>query len=256
MKKTMGCLLMALVSAGCAGMDKGPKEIKVALEESKLVPGQDISIDLGGGEKMEFVWIAALKGWAGKYEVTNGEYRRFKPDHDSGDYEGHSLNGSRQPVVEVSWNDAQEYIAWMKANCELPQGYTLVLPSKEEWMTVAQCGDGRTYPWGNSWLPKYGNYSDGTAKASFNSWATIDGYTDGYAVSCPVEQSGKNDWGVFGVGGNVYESTEERYDSSSYVLRGAFWRSRNEDDLRCDDRRWYGASFRNYDSGFRLFLCP
>ncbi len=231
------------------------------LEESKLEPGQDISIDLGGGEKMEFVWIPALKGWAGKYEVTNGEYRRFKPGHDSGDYQRHSLNDARQPVVQVSWNDTQEYIAWMKKDCELPQGYKLVLPSKEEWLAVAQCGDGRTYPWGNNWPPKSGNYADATAEASFSSWSTIDGYTidgytDGFAVSCPVEQSGRNDWGVYGVGGNVWEWTEEKVDSSDYVLRGASWYDGSQDTLRCAIRCMDDASNRNNYFGFRLFLRP
>ncbi len=58
---------------------------------------------------MEFVWIKALDCWVGKYEVTNGEYRKFKPDHDSKDYKGKTLNGVRQPVVYVNFDDATEY---------------------------------------------------------------------------------------------------------------------------------------------------
>ena len=141
-----------------------PQHSNVSLSKSFDKSGKDIAIVLGGGEKMEFVWIPALKGWAGKYEVTNGEYRRFKPSHDSKYYKGHSLNGDRQPVVEVSWNDAQEFVQWMGKNTELPDGFELTLPSKHEWMSVAQCGDGREYPWGNNRPPKYGNYSDSAAK--------------------------------------------------------------------------------------------
>jgi len=128
--------------------------IQNLLEQVVLDLGQDIAIDLGGGQQMEFVWIPALKGWAGKYEVTNGEYRRFKSDHNSKEYKGHSLSGDRQPAVYVSWNNAQEFIRWMKSNCDLPQGFELTLPCKEEWLTVAQCGDGREYPWGNDWSRK------------------------------------------------------------------------------------------------------
>src|ERR1043165_4687150 len=37
----------------------------------------------------------------GKYEVTNAQYRRYKPDHNSGAYDGNSLDGDRQPVTNV-----------------------------------------------------------------------------------------------------------------------------------------------------------
>ena len=33
-----------------------------------------------------------------KYEVTNGQYRRFRPAHDSQNFQGRSLNGDPQPV--------------------------------------------------------------------------------------------------------------------------------------------------------------
>ena len=52
--------------------------------------GQDFALDLGGGEEMEFVWIGDLNIWVGKYEVTNSEYSRFKPEHESGHYESNN----------------------------------------------------------------------------------------------------------------------------------------------------------------------
>jgi len=35
--------------------------------------------------------------WMGKTEVTNGQFRKFQPNHNSGDYQGISLNGDSQP---------------------------------------------------------------------------------------------------------------------------------------------------------------
>lgn len=82
-------------------------ERRVLLEEFRgPVRGQNYSVDLGGGVVMEFIWIAALNAWVGKYEVTNGEFRRFRSGHNSGSFSGHSLNGDRQPVVQVSYEDA------------------------------------------------------------------------------------------------------------------------------------------------------
>ncbi|HUK99496.1 MAG TPA: SUMF1/EgtB/PvdO family nonheme iron enzyme, partial [Nitrospirota bacterium] len=38
----------------------------------------------------------------GKFEVTNAQFRKFRPQHDSGKYEGIPLNDDVQPVVNVS----------------------------------------------------------------------------------------------------------------------------------------------------------
>lgn len=65
--------------------------------DAALKEGQNWTSPFTG---MEFVWIPAMNIWVGKYEVTNAEYRKKDPGHDSGSYEGHTLNQDRQPVVE------------------------------------------------------------------------------------------------------------------------------------------------------------
>ena len=226
--------------------------LRATLEEwTGPVAGADYSFDLGGGEQLEIVWLGALDGWVGKYEVTNGQYRRFKSSHSSGDDKGHSLNGKDQPVVEVSFNDAEAYAKWLneKFASELPAGYRFGLPNKKQWMTYAQCGDGRKYPWGDSWPPKYGNYDDETQIDSYK----IDGYRDGYVVSAPVASSGRNDWGLYGVGGNVWEWTTET-SGSSRALRGASWYDNFRLNLRCELRNFSSPSNRLSNIGFRVLL--
>ena len=49
----------------------------------------------------------------GSREVTNGEFRRFRPTHSSGSVQGFSLNGDDQPVVNVSWNEAARFCNWL-----------------------------------------------------------------------------------------------------------------------------------------------
>lgn len=103
---------------------------------------------------MAFIWIDALDCWVGKYEVTNEEFRMKDPGHESRDYKSHDLNGDHQPVVYVNLGDAQKYVKWLterehKAG-RLPGGWRYRLPTKDEWMTFAQCGDGRKFPWGEN----------------------------------------------------------------------------------------------------------
>ncbi len=62
---------------------------------------------------MEFAWIDALDMWAGKYEVTNEEYRKKKPGHDSKSYGGHTLNKPRQPVVHINFFEGKSYAEWL-----------------------------------------------------------------------------------------------------------------------------------------------
>ena len=52
--------------------------------------------------------------------MTNAEYRRFKPDHQSGVPAGHVLGDADQPVVNVTWDEATAFTEWHAAR-ELKQ---------------------------------------------------------------------------------------------------------------------------------------
>ncbi len=222
--------------------------------------GESMAVELGGGVKMEFVWIPALKMWVGKYEVTNGEYRKFKPDHNSGEFNGHSLNGDRQPVVRVNFDDAQAFAGWLteqgRRAGRLPDGYRFRLPSEQEWMTFAQCGDGREYPWGNDWPPRSGqagNYCG--QETGGQAGAVIDGYNDGHPVACDVEQSWANPWGLYGVGGNAWECCASDNSGAAFgAWRGASCYHSIQDSLRCSFRCCFDGSSRLGYIGFRLVL--
>lgn len=216
-----------------------------------------LRLDLGGNVNMDFVWIEPLKCWVGKYEVTNEQYRRFKKNHNSGDYQGQSLNSELQPVVAVSYGDALDFAEWVDQNSALPDGFQARLPDRDEWTILAQCGDQRTYPWGNELPPKCGNYADASGSKSFKDLKALDKYNDGYPVTCPVEESGKNDWGLYGVGGNAWEwEFARQFSGRGYeweIVRGAAWTIRNPSLMGCSNR--YGSpSSGNGTIGFRLLL--
>lgn len=227
-------------------------------QEGQLSPveGEDWTLP---GSRTEFAWVPAMKCWVGKYEVTNAEYRRSKPDHDSGEYKGHSLNSDRQPVVQVSYDDAVAFAEWLTGTEQeagrLPAGFKDRLPDGDEWTSLAQCGDGRRYPWGNGWPPEYGNYNDQPTYSMAGK--AVGGHDDGFPVTRPVEESGKNDWGLYGVGGNVWEYTSELGpDGKSRGSRGVSFLFYSQGRLRCEFRHFSrrGTSVRANNVGFRLLL--
>jgi len=243
-----------------ADMESGAPKAFPRAPSSAPRPGQNLSVDLGAGVKMEFVWIQALKMWVGKYEVTNGQYRRMAPAHDSKKYKGHSLNGDRQPVVYVSFDDARKYAAWLTQKLRsagaLLNGYSFRLPTEKEWMTFAQCGDNRKYPWGDSWPPrtgKAGNYSG--EETTISERGTIKGYDDSHVVTCKVESCRANPWNLYGVGGNVLECCAQDDDVSSYgAWLGSCWVDCQEANMRCLKRCVSSTSHRAKGKGFRLVL--
>ncbi len=53
------------------------------------------------------------------------------------------------PVVNVAWNEAVDYAAWL-GRCT---GQPWRLPSEAEWEKAARGPTGRIYPWGDAWDP-------------------------------------------------------------------------------------------------------
>jgi hypothetical protein len=221
--------------------------------------GSHLMIPLGRGQNLEFVWIAALKLWCGKYEVTNAQFRRFDPKHNSLFRGGLSLNEEDQPAVYVSWPRARAMAVWLTRHFEfrLPRDCEVRLPSENEWTVMACVGDDRVYPWGNEWPPAYGNYADETMRAAFGT-AGMDGYLDGFAVTCPVARSGENEWRVFGLAGNVAEWCEDWHDPERRykARRGAAWDYADRTALRIDTRGFERPATADDTIGFRLVVAP
>jgi len=83
--------------------------------------------------------------------VTNAQYRAFcraASYREIGNPYDRRLGSDKQPVVTVSWIDAQTYCQWAGKR----------LPTEAEWEKAARGANGSNiYPWGNDWQPKYCN---------------------------------------------------------------------------------------------------
>ena len=164
------------------------------------------------------------------------------------------------PVVNVSWNDAQAFCAWLTkkelAAGKIKPGQKYRLPTDAEWSVAVGLGQekGNTpeeksggikdvYPWGKEWPPPKGA---GNYDGSLN--------VDKFDRTAPVGSFSANQFGLHDMGGNAYEWCEDKYSptSSRRVLRGASWlidvlptsllSSRRFNSS--DDRRGNGIGFR------------
>ena len=161
-------------------------------------------------------------------EVTNEQFKHFKPDHSSGRFGAHDLQGEALPVVQVTWEEAALYCNWLSAQEGLPAAYAsrdgrtvpvqplgtgYRLPTEAEWSRAARYpGEGPLkYPWGNSLPapPRAGNFADESARALVA--VVLQGYRDDYPATAPVGSFPPNALGIFDLGGNVAEWVHDVY---------------------------------------------
>ena len=164
----------------------------------------------------------------GRYEVTVGEYRAFVSATGGTGDDGWRDNDrfpqtDRHPVVNVIWDDAQEYVSWLSRRT----GATYRLPTEAEWERAAAGSQPGCYQYG-------------------------DGGT-GRAGTCPVGSYDANATGLSDMVGNVWEWTNDcgEGDCRRSVLRGGSWVDRAE-NLRLG-ARFRQFTFARYVSyGFRV----
>ncbi len=144
--------------------------------------------------------------WLGRFEMTNRDYRRFDPEHDSGDRDGFDLDHDDSPVVNISWLDAQRYIEWLNGQKE----GIFRLPTEAEWEYACRAGTSSVVYWGDldEKSGQYANGADETFLTYMPKWITLS-TTDGYVVQAPVGSFKPNQWGLYDMIGNVTEYCQD-----------------------------------------------
>ncbi len=118
------------------------------------------------------------------------------------------------PVTCVSWNAANDYVAWLNEAFDSEQ-YRLL--SESEWEYAARAGSTTTYWWGENEndFCELTNGVDRSARARFPSWERAGECDDGYVFTAPVgHYESQNAFGVEDMVGNVWEWVSDCYADS------------------------------------------
>ena len=182
------------------------------------------------------------------HEVTFEDYDRFTYPNKVAD-EG--WGRERRPVINVSWNDAQDYVEWLSAQT----GAEYRLPSDAEWEYAARAGSTTTFSWGDE---------IGTNRA--NCFADFCG--DRWKNTAPAGSFRPNGFGLYDMHGNVWEWVADCWNDSyaGAPSDGGAWQQGNCSErvvrggswgyfprlLRAANRLRFPTGLRNFLSGFRV----
>ena len=123
------------------------------------------------------------------------------PDGPSSDLKGRE----KFPVVHVAYEDAAAYAKWAGKR----------LPTEAEFEFAARGGlTGKPYPWGDDLKPE-GKWPANIYQGKFPVKGG-DAGEDGFKGIAPVAQFRPNGYGLFDVGGNVWEWTSDWYRPDYY----------------------------------------
>ena len=194
----------------------------------------------------EGFWLAETTVTQALWEVVMGD----NPSH---------FKGAIRPVEQVSWDDAQRFIA--KMNGMKPE-LQMCLPSDAQWEYCCRAGTTTAFHFGgkNDLNLERVNYS--------GEWDEINWQGETKAV----KSYAPNDWGLYEMQGNVWEWCQDWFDgyhgypaaqlivdpqgtemNSGRVLRGGSWFGGGK-YCRSAYRTRYAAGIRSYYDGFRLAL--
>jgi formylglycine-generating enzyme required for sulfatase activity len=174
------------------------------------------------------------------------------------------------PVVCVSWDDAQAYVQWLnkRARRENRHRGPYRLPTEAEWEYAARSGVAASTAWGEAAAGcRSANGADLAAKRVNPTW-TVAPCDDGYAQTSPVGSFAPNAFGLYDMAGNAWQWLQDCWHESYLgapadgtawtsgecgrrVDRGGSWYDQPR-SLRTAVRYGVAPDTRDYNLGFRV----
>ncbi len=195
----------------------------------------------------------------GRFAVTFAEWDACEADGGCGGYMPGDEGWGRddRPVINVSWNDAKEYVEWLSKKT----GKTYRLLSEAEREYVTRAGTTTPFWWGSSITTDQANYDGSVVLFGGGGQKGED-----RQKTLPVKSFEPNPWGLYQVHGNVWEWVEDCWNENYHnapadgsanttgdcgrrVFRGGSWLVIH---LSAAYRGWSTSDNRYYSIGFRV----
>lgn len=220
--------------------------VYVWIEGGEFMMGSTDEAELAFGNEKPAHPVKVDSFWMGRTEFTNAQYIRCieaevceRPSLSQYDKPA----WSDYPVVGVEWYQAEAYAQWVGGR----------LPTEAEWERACRGTDDRIYPWGNE-----------------RPTAELANFDYNEVNTSPVGSYPPSAYGLYDMGGNVWEWTNSEYwdypydatdgredpeGSSIRTVRGGSWNG-DESTVRCAVRGSYfdfvdGVDF---NVGFRVVM--
>jgi len=191
----------------------------------------------------EEVYVAPF--WIDAYPVTVQEYKEFMEATGAPEpkfWRDPQFNGPDQPVIGITWQDAQRYADWKGKR----------LPTETQWEFAARGKDNRNYPWGN--------LAPDTTLCNFGDYLSMPSIVT-------MHEDGRTPDDVYDMAGNVQEWTLDPFipykkirqepdvilDAPRRAVRGGCYNSPPE-ELRTSVRRGVFPESQLPTVGFRCVL--
>jgi len=243
----------------------------IKLELRRIPKGEFMMGEPNGNSGRARVTIPAAF-WMGRCEISNEQYARFDPSHDSrierGDFlqfgeteRGYPANTPKQPVVRVSWNAANAFCRWLSEKT----GAACTLPSEAQWEYACRAGTATPLWFGDlsTDFAHFANLADhslrvmptfgwGLPAGAISPWRpAIDSVNDGFRIAAPVGSFVPNAWGLHDMSGNVWEWTSGEFAPGRKTVRGGSWSERPAQATSAS-RLGYRPWQQVYHVGFRI----
>ncbi len=183
--------------------------------------------------------------------VTVADWKACEADGGCGAPPRMAVAEDAAPLYNASWDDAQQYIAWLSK----VSGRPYRLPSEAEWEYAARAGTTTRFSWGEQVGVGLANCAD-------------CGSTQDPHAPAPAQRFKPNPFGLLGMAGGVSQWVQDCWfptyagapaDGSAHeargcqqrVIRGGSFRS-THDDITPVARNRYDAPVRYFTNGFRV----
>ncbi|MGA8276757.1 MAG: SUMF1/EgtB/PvdO family nonheme iron enzyme [Rhodanobacteraceae bacterium] len=252
--------------AGHADNEEPQREVRItngfALGQTEVTVGEFRDFVSASGYRTD----AEKIGSSSVYDEKTGRMINRRGITWRDDYHGNAA-AAKLPVINVSWNDAQAYLAWLSRHTGKPYR----LPSEAEFEYALRARSATRYPWGTGTPdhPLDNITGEGDRSESKRSWSrAFPGYSDGYWGPAPVESFPNNAFGLYDMNGNVSEWVEDCWHDNYvraphnsaawvnpgcgiHVIRGGSWGS-DPDQVRSAFRLAAASNARSARVGFRV----